>query len=122
MRAGPLREGSRGVVRAPNVATMTRMLKRCPGGHDLSGYTLGSGSAGSSSFFPKGTVTWHGGRTEVMITRPGRTAANDVLVTAPAVTEPGMGTSASPLASGRSHRSESVPRRSTRSLSPTRAQ
>jgi|SRR5215469_2555636 len=101
---------------------MTKTLKRCPGGHDLSGYTLGSGSAGSSSFFAEGTATWHGGRTDVMVTRPGWTAANDALVTAPAVTAPGMGTSAPPLASGRSHGSEPVPRRSTRSLSPTWAQ
>jgi hypothetical protein len=26
---------------------MTKALKRCPGGHDLSGYTLGSGNAGT---------------------------------------------------------------------------
>jgi hypothetical protein len=65
---------------------MTKALKRCPGGHDLGGYTLGSGNAGSSSFSREGTATWHGGRTDVMVTRPGRTAANDALVTAPAVT------------------------------------
>jgi hypothetical protein len=101
---------------------MTKTLKRCPGGHDLSGYTLGSGSAGSSSFFPAGTATWHGGRTAVTVTRPGWTAANDALVTSPAVTAPGMGTSALPLTSGLSHGWAPVPRRSTRSLSPTRAQ
>ena len=101
---------------------MTKALKRCPGGHDLSGYTLGSGSAGSSSFFPGGTATWHGGRTAVTVTCPGWTAANDALVSAPAVVAPGMGTSAPPLASGRSHGLDAVPRRSTRSLSPTRAQ
>src|SRR5215831_20766244 len=101
---------------------MTRTLKRSPGGHDLSEYTLGSGSAGSSSFFHGGRATWHGGRTDVKVTRPGCTAANDALVTAPAVTAPGTGISASPLASGRSHGSEAVPRRSTRSLPPTRAQ
>src|SRR5215470_16627620 len=101
---------------------MTRALKVVPGGHDVSGYTLGSGSAGSSSFFPKGIATWHGGRTDVTVTRPGWTAANDALVTAPAITAPGMGTSAAPLASGRSHGPEPVPRRSTRSLSPTRTQ
>src|SRR6266566_8093143 len=101
---------------------MTKALKRCPGAHDLSGYVLGSGNAGSSSCFADGTATWHGGRTDVMITRPGWTAANDALVTAPAITAPGMGTSAAPLASGRSHGSDLVPRRSTRSLSPTRAQ
>ncbi|MBV9203926.1 MAG: hypothetical protein JO037_00660 [Actinobacteria bacterium] len=88
----------------------------------MSGYASGSGNAGSSSFFPGGTATWHGGRTDVIVARPGWTAANKALVTAPAVTAPGMGTSASPLASGRRHGSESVPRRSTRSLSPTRAQ
>src|SRR5215472_19014716 len=101
---------------------MTKALKRCPGEHDLSGYTAGSGNAGSSSFFTTGTATWHGGRTDVRITRPGPTAANDALVTAPAVPAPGMGTSASPLATGSSHGSEAVPRKSTRSLSPTRAQ
>src|SRR6516162_7873028 len=101
---------------------MTRALKRCPGGHDLSGYTLGSGNAGSSSFLRDGTATWHGGLADVMVTRPGRTAANDALVTAPAVTAPGIGTSASPLASGRSHGLDAVPRRSTRTLSPTRTQ
>ena len=95
---------------------MTKALKRCPARHDLSGYALGSGNPGSSSFFAEGTATWHGGRTDVMTTRPGWTAANDALVTAPAVTAPGMGTSASPLARGRSHGSASVPRRSTRSL------
>src|SRR5690348_13088287 len=76
---------SRRLTPAPNRLTMTRALKRCPGGHDLSGYTLGSGNAGSSSFFPEGTATWHGGRTDVMVARPGWTAANDALVTAPAV-------------------------------------
>ena len=101
---------------------MTRALKRCPGGHDLSGYTLGSGNAGSNSFFPEGTATWHGGRTDVMVTRPGWTAANDALVTAPAVTAPGPDASASPLTSGRSHVSDAVPRRSTCSMSPTRTQ
>src|SRR5215472_5715567 len=101
---------------------MTRALKRVLGGHDLSGYAVGSGDAGSSSFFRGGTATWHGGRTEVMVTRPGRTAANSVLVIVPAVTAPGMDTSASPLASGRSHGSDAVPRRSTRSLSPTGTQ
>src|SRR5215471_13733229 len=101
---------------------MTKTLKRCPGGHDLSGYTVGSGNAGSSSFLIEGTATWHGGRTDVMVTRPGRTAANNALVTAPAVTAPGTGTSASPLASGRSHGLDVVPRRSTRSLPPTRTQ
>src|SRR5579859_3112544 len=101
---------------------MTKALKRCPAGHDLSGYALGSGNPGSSSFFPDGTATWHGGRTDVMVTRPGWTAANNALVNAPAVTAPGIGTSASPLTSGRSHGSESVPYRSTRSLSPILAQ
>src|SRR5215472_5705246 len=101
---------------------MTKALKRCPAGHNLSGYILGTGNAGSSSFFVEGIATWHGGRTDVMVTRPGRTAVNDALVTAPAVTAPGRGASASPLASGRSHGPEPVPRRSTRSLSPTRTQ
>src|SRR5215469_2031259 len=101
---------------------MTKTLKRCPDGHDLGGYTVGSGNAGSSSFFRGGTATWHGDRTDVMVTRPGRTAANEALVTVPAVTAPGMDTSASPLASGRSHGLEAVPRRSTRSLSPTGTQ
>jgi len=87
---------------------MTKALKRCPGGHDLSGYTLGSANAGSSSFFPEGTATWHGGRTDLMVTRPGWTAANDALMTAPAVRAPGIGASALPLTSGRSHGSEAA--------------
>jgi hypothetical protein len=35
-----------------------------------------------------------------MVTRPGRTAVTDALVTAPVSTAPGIGTSASPLTSG----------------------
>ena len=49
----------------------------------MSGYTLGSGNAGSSSFLRDGTATWHGGLADVMVTRPGRTAANDALVPIP---------------------------------------
>src|SRR5437016_14430291 len=101
---------------------MTKALKRCPGEHDRSGYTLGSGNPGSSSLFAVGTATWHGGRTDVTITRPGWTAANEAPVTPLAIASPGIGTSALLLTSGRSHEAESVPRRSTCSLSPTRRQ
>ena len=66
---------------------MIKALKRCPGAHNRSGYALGSGNAGSSSPFADGTATWHGGRTDVMITRPGWTAANEAPVIPFAVTD-----------------------------------
>src|SRR5262249_61876955 len=100
---------------------MTRALKRCPDAQNRSGYTLGSGNAGSSSFLADETATRHGGRTEVTITRPARTAVNEAPVTPSSVTALGKGTTASPLTSGRSHGLEPVLRRSTRSVSPTRA-
>jgi hypothetical protein len=90
--------------------TMTRALKRCPGAQNRSGYTLGSGNPGSSSSLADGTATRHGGRTEVTITRPGRTAANEAPVTPSSVAAAGTGTTASPLTSGRSHWLEPVPR------------
>src|SRR5205809_456998 len=73
---------------------MTKALNRCPGGHDRSGYTLGSWNPGSNSLFAVGTATWHGGRTDVTITRPGRTAANEARLTSLAITAPGIAASA----------------------------
>jgi hypothetical protein len=82
---------------------MTEVMKRCPAAQDRGGYTLGKGKAGSSSFFAEGTATWHGGRTDVMSTRPGRTAANEALVTPVSAAASGTGVSASPVTSGRGH-------------------
>src|SRR5215472_10278046 len=67
---------------------------------------------------------WHGSLTDVRITCPGRRAANEALVTprAGVGTASLTGTSALPLASGRSHAPEPGARRSTRSVSPTRTQ
>jgi hypothetical protein len=85
---------------------MTRALKRCPGGHDRSGYTLGSGNPGSNSLFAVGTATWHGGRTDVTVVRPGLTAANEARVIPLAIAAAVVTTSALPLINGRSHGSE----------------
>ena len=99
---------------------MTRALKRCPGAQNRSEYTLGSGNPGSSSSLADRTATRHGGRTEVTITRPGRTAANEAPVAPSSVAAPGTDTTASPLTSGRSHWLEPGPAEGPGSLSGER--
>src|SRR5262252_4905902 len=102
---------------------MTETLKRCAGAQNRSGYVLGSGNAGSRPPFAP-IAMWHGGLTDVMITCPGRIAANEALVTPRAAvgTAPLTGTSALPLTTGRSQALEPWARKSARSVSPTRTQ
>src|SRR6266567_221195 len=69
-------------------------------------------------------ATWHGGRTDVRSTRPGRTAVNQppVIPMARLAAPLGVGRSAPLLASGGSHRLDWLLCRSTLTVPPTRTQ